>query len=86
MNKTDAVRLVRRFFILISMIVCLVLVGGKQPAEAVHSCNVDDAYACLESGGKWTFTCCKCVPFSVTEDCENSGGQYNICTEVCEPQ
>ena len=49
MNKNDAGRLVRRLFVLFSMIVCLVLVGGKQPAEAVHNCQLDDAYACLDS-------------------------------------
>jgi hypothetical protein len=85
MNKNDAGKLVRRFLILFSMIACLILVGGKQPAEAVHNCNLDDAYACLDGGGQWTFVCCKCVPFYVVENCENSGGQYNICTGVCEP-
>jgi len=85
MNKNDTARLVRRLFVLFSMIACLLLVGGKQPAEAVHNCNVADAYECLGSGGKWSFVCCACVPFSVAEACENGGGEYNICTGVCEP-
>ena len=58
MNKNDVGRLVRRLFVLFSIFACLLLVGGKQPAEAVHNCELDDAYACLEGGGKWTFAGC----------------------------
>lgn len=83
MNKRAASRIVRRVFILLALVGCLIQVS-QDKAEAL-ACNTDAAYACLRQGGKWSFGCCTCAPGSVVRACEvDFAHEYNVCTGECE--